>query len=397
MDVIEDVASYLQIALDESAEDPTAVPRALGVIARSGNMSELARRVGMSRDGLYKALSDQGNPTWTTVLKVSNALGLKLTFHAVAWTRPPPCPVRIVVLTVAMRLKLRTPSGAELVRITDLMSTWQTDPWVGHLHPGDLGWRTLVGAEATAEDLRVWSVGARTVAVGLIDDGVLRLALDLAAADDDDAAAHLACTLEDSAQDLFSDGEWLVEARGATALRRLLIASGWTDDEPWSPLALDLSVTRLPLPTRTLRVERVGLEAAEDWTSVHWSAFQGTPFTGERRDRFTSRWGTMLTGPLADRAQCLMGYDEQGQHVAVATVWSAGQGRPGLIEPMGVHRDHHGHGYGTAITVAGARALQLAGASSAVVAAEDSNPAVLATYRAAGFRSLGTVRDLRRG
>ena len=81
---IEDVASYLQIALDESAEDPTAVPRALGVIARSGNMSELARRVGMSRDGLYKALSDQGNPTWTTVLKVSDALGLKLTFHAVA-------------------------------------------------------------------------------------------------------------------------------------------------------------------------------------------------------------------------------------------------------------------------------------------------------------------------
>ena len=104
MDVIEDVASYLQIALDESAEDPTAVPRALGVIARSGNMSELARRVGMSRDGLYKALSDQGNPTWTTVLKVSDALGLKLTFHAIAWTRPPPCPVRIVVLTVAMRL-----------------------------------------------------------------------------------------------------------------------------------------------------------------------------------------------------------------------------------------------------------------------------------------------------
>lgn len=63
MDVVEDVASYLQIALDESAEDPTAVPRALGVIARSGNMSELARRVGMSRDGLYKALSDQGHPT----------------------------------------------------------------------------------------------------------------------------------------------------------------------------------------------------------------------------------------------------------------------------------------------------------------------------------------------
>ncbi len=58
------------------------LPRALGVIERSGNMSELARRVGMSRDGLYKSLSDQGNPTWSTVLKVCNALGLKLTFNA---------------------------------------------------------------------------------------------------------------------------------------------------------------------------------------------------------------------------------------------------------------------------------------------------------------------------
>ncbi|WP_232547861.1 addiction module antidote protein [Propioniciclava soli] len=81
---IEDVAAYLQIALEDSADDPSAVPRALGVIARSGNMSELARTVGMSRDGLYKALSDNGNPTWSTVLKVCEALGLKLTFHAVA-------------------------------------------------------------------------------------------------------------------------------------------------------------------------------------------------------------------------------------------------------------------------------------------------------------------------
>ena len=47
-------------------------------------MSELARRVGMSREGLYKVLSDQSNPAWPTVLKVSYALGLKLTFRAIA-------------------------------------------------------------------------------------------------------------------------------------------------------------------------------------------------------------------------------------------------------------------------------------------------------------------------
>lgn len=79
-----DVATYLEIALQESAEDPTAIPSALGVIARSQNMSELARRVGMSRDGLYKALSADGNPTWSTILKVTNALGLRFELHTVA-------------------------------------------------------------------------------------------------------------------------------------------------------------------------------------------------------------------------------------------------------------------------------------------------------------------------
>ncbi len=81
---LDDVAGYLEIALEDSTEDPTAVPRALGVIARSQNMSELARRVGMSRDGLYKALSADGNPTWSTILKVTNALGLRFELHSVA-------------------------------------------------------------------------------------------------------------------------------------------------------------------------------------------------------------------------------------------------------------------------------------------------------------------------
>lgn len=84
LDDLEDVAGYLTVALEESSEDPTAIPRALGVIARTQNMSELARRVGMSRDGLYKALSAEGNPTWSTILKVTKALGLRFEIHSVA-------------------------------------------------------------------------------------------------------------------------------------------------------------------------------------------------------------------------------------------------------------------------------------------------------------------------
>ena len=71
---LDDIAGYLELAIEESTEDPSAVPRALGAIARTQNMSELARRVGMSRDGLYKALSADGNPTWSTILKVTTAL-----------------------------------------------------------------------------------------------------------------------------------------------------------------------------------------------------------------------------------------------------------------------------------------------------------------------------------
>jgi len=56
----------------------------LGVIARSGNVSELARRVGMSREGLYKALSAEGNPSFATIVKVAGALGLKIHFESVA-------------------------------------------------------------------------------------------------------------------------------------------------------------------------------------------------------------------------------------------------------------------------------------------------------------------------
>lgn len=81
---LDDVAVFLEVALEDSAEDPSAVPHALGIVARSQNMSELARRVGMSRDGLYKALSEDGNPTWSTILKVTNALGLRFELHTVA-------------------------------------------------------------------------------------------------------------------------------------------------------------------------------------------------------------------------------------------------------------------------------------------------------------------------
>ena len=99
--------------------------------------------------------------------------------------------------------------------------------------------------------------------------------------------------------------------------------------------------------------------------------------------------------PYAD-ARCLLGYDDGGVPVAAATVWSAGPGRPGLLEPVGVHPDHRGHRYGTAISVAAAAALRELGSSSATVCTPSSNVGAVATYRSAGFDELPVVRDLRR-
>lgn len=81
---IETASAYLEATIDESGDDPAAIAAALGAIARSRNLSELARRTGMSREGLYKALSTDGNPSFATIVKVSRALGLKLEFRAIA-------------------------------------------------------------------------------------------------------------------------------------------------------------------------------------------------------------------------------------------------------------------------------------------------------------------------
>lgn len=57
------------------------VAKALGVVARARGMTSVAHDAGLSRESLYKALSEDGNPALATVLKVTRALGLRLTAH----------------------------------------------------------------------------------------------------------------------------------------------------------------------------------------------------------------------------------------------------------------------------------------------------------------------------
>ena len=76
-----EMAAYLQACFEEAPEDAALLAAALGDVARARGMVQLSKATGITREGLYKALSKDGNPSFTTVLKVVRALGLKLTLE----------------------------------------------------------------------------------------------------------------------------------------------------------------------------------------------------------------------------------------------------------------------------------------------------------------------------
>ena len=84
----EDMALYLDAMIEESNGDSRMIAVALGDIARAKGMTQIAKETGLARENLYKALSAEGNPEFSTVMKVITALGIKL--HAVTATPTKP-------------------------------------------------------------------------------------------------------------------------------------------------------------------------------------------------------------------------------------------------------------------------------------------------------------------
>jgi probable addiction module antidote protein len=70
------IAAYLEVALQDG--DPDMIKVALGNIARSKGMSDIAEKAGVTRQSLYRALSPKGNPEFSTVAAVLKAFGLRL-------------------------------------------------------------------------------------------------------------------------------------------------------------------------------------------------------------------------------------------------------------------------------------------------------------------------------
>lgn len=279
------------------------------------------------------------------------------------------------------------PTVDELPAIIATIAGWQADGMPIQLHPGDLGWAWQTGAPSLADRVRVWRRDGRMLAVGLLDGPtLLRLALAPKADDDEGLAEDIVADLSTPTAGVLPHGPASVEARFGSALRSRLDAAGWISDEAWTPLSLDLTD---PVAETALRVVTVTPDLAEERAAVQRASFDGSTFSIER-------WNEMVAGPAYRDARCLIGYDDRGDSVALTTVWSAGSGRPGLIEPLGVHRDHRGHGHGRAITLAAAEALRDLGSSSALVCTPSDNVGAVATYTSAAFTPHPKVTDFRR-
>ncbi|MFB9711034.1 GNAT family N-acetyltransferase [Streptosporangium nondiastaticum] len=286
-----------------------------------------------------------------------------------------------------MTIVLGEPEVDGLGEVVDVLREWQHDGAPIQLHPGDLGWFWRFGAEATAAAVRTWSRDGRILAVGLLDGpGLLRLAFAPDAQRDEELARRLVEDVTEPERGVLSAGKADIEAPMRALVQDLLSEAGWNADEPWTPLRRDLTE---PVEDPGVRIEVVGPERVHVRTAVQRASFGVSTFTDDR-------WHAMTAGPPYADARCLVAHDDRGDAVAAVTVWSAGPGKPGLLEPMGVHREHRGRGYGTAITVAAAAALRELGSSSAVVCTPSSNVGAVATYASGGFQRLPEVRDKHR-
>lgn len=289
-------------------------------------------------------------------------------------------------------MTMSTPDVPHLEEVVATLRGWQRPGTPIQLHPGDLGWFWRHGGEATAAAVRRWSRDGQLLGIGLLDGpDLLRLAIAPEAHHDRALADQIAADVTDPQRGVLPEGAASVEAPPGALVHDVLGEHGWAIDEPWSMLLRDLSE---PVGDPGVRVEVIDPERAGVWAAVHCAAFGGGP---EDVAAVEGRWHAKARGvPFAD-ARSLVAYDEEDDAVAAATVWSAGPGQYGVLEPLGAHPDHRGRGHGRAMAVAAAAALQDLGSAAALVCTESANVAAVAAYQSAGFRLLGQRWDRRRG
>jgi GNAT superfamily N-acetyltransferase len=288
-----------------------------------------------------------------------------------------------MVCDLGMVIGLGTPGTGGLGDVVRVLREWQRDDDLTQLHPGDLGWFWRFGAEQTAAATRTWSRDGEILAVGLLDEpDMLRVGISPEHLRDEELARRIVEDASDPANGVLIDGKVYVDTPMGALVQDLLFKDGWNADEPWIPVRRDLS---RPVEDPGVRIDVIGAEEAHERTAVQRASFDGSTFTD-------ARWFAMADGEPYAEARCLVARNELGESVAAATVWSAGEGKPGYIEPMGVHRLHRGRGYGTAIVLGAAKALQEMGASSVYTCTPAFNVGAIATYQSAGLEPQAEMR-----
>ncbi|MCW2766131.1 MAG: hypothetical protein JWO11_2090 [Nocardioides sp.] len=237
--------------------------------------------------------------------------------------------VGAVAFDWGVTIVLSRPGVDGLGEAAGALREWQHDGAPMQLHPGDLGWFWRFGADATPAAVRTWSRDGQILAAGLLDEPtLLRLSIAPDAHQDEDLAHRVVEDVTEPKRAVLTGRRVGVEAPEGGLVQDLLIEDGWKADEPRTPLCRDLTD---PVEDPGVRIEVIGPPQARVRAAVQREAFERSTFTNER-------WDTMAAGlPYAD-ARCLVAYEDQGNAVAAVTVWSAGPGKPGLIEPMGVHQ-----------------------------------------------------------
>jgi ribosomal protein S18 acetylase RimI-like enzyme len=265
----------------------------------------------------------------------------------------------------------------------------------GGVHPGDLGWHFRF-ADAKA---LLWTAGDVPVAAGFLDSHVLRVTT-APTADRAALAADVASLLQpaDSPAPLQpADSAALPQPADSPALPQPADSPAPLQpaDSPALPQLIGDAVDGLPMPgwdrdpdgwaamswtprPVTTRATRVTEADAPDRVLVQRSAFKGSTFT-------LDRWHTMNRSPAAPRAVDMLVRTPSGEPAAAATGWFAGPGRCALLEPVGTHAEHRGHGYGRDVVRGTCAALAALGASAVAVVTPAANHAAVALYRSAGF------------
>lgn len=257
-------------------------------------------------------------------------------------------------------------------------------------HVGDLHWRLRPrpGSDP-AVDIRLWED----------DRGVLGFAwVDPYYGDDTQGGVHSDPALENAML------EW-IEQRARSAGRDVVVVRGFEHDDARHALltargyarqsegyahmecALEGKYAEAPLPVdRSLRslASRVDYARRDRIQALAFGLDQpcAEAWLGLERDSLYRMEHDFV----------IEGSDE---FLAFATVWPDDRNRVGLFEPVGCHPDHHRKGFATALIVAGLRALERNGMTSAVVYPESDNTAAVALYEACGFSLAATDFDYR--